>query len=130
MSDRVILLARYGCSAAPHWSPAAAGASGAAIARHLASVGWHTVICGRDTESLDAAVKAAADDGLVLHAVRADAPARSVAALFERLAEDAHRSGSASTTPGTTSRRLAGVKEQPDGPPLPPRIRWRTSAGW
>ncbi|NEE49988.1 SDR family oxidoreductase, partial [Streptomyces sp. SID8455] len=63
---------------------------GAAIARHLASVGWHTVICGRDTESLDAAVKAAADEGLVLHAVTADVTdERSVAALFERLAEDA-----------------------------------------
>lgn len=93
---------------------------GAAIARKLAAVGWHTVICGRDPESLDAGVKAAADDGLVLHAARADVTdERSVAALFERLAEDAPPLGLCVNNAGNNfSRRLVSVKERSDGPPL------------
>ncbi|MGI5440559.1 SDR family NAD(P)-dependent oxidoreductase [Streptomyces shenzhenensis] len=93
---------------------------GAAIARRLASVGWHTVICGRDPESLDAGVKTAADDGLVLHAARADVTdERSVGALFARLAEDSPPLGLCVNNAGNNfSRRLVSVKEQPGGPPL------------
>lgn len=78
------------------------------------------MICGRDPESLDAGVKAAADDGLVLHAVRADVTdERSVAALFERLAEDAPPLGLCVNNAGNNfSRRLVSVKERSDGPPL------------
>ncbi|WP_143667280.1 SDR family oxidoreductase, partial [Streptomyces sp. ms184] len=85
---------------------------GSAIARHLASVGWHTVICGRDPDSLDAAVKAAADDGIALHAVRADVPDEgSVAGLFERLAEDAPPLGLCVNNAGNNfSRRLVSVR--------------------
>ncbi|MEI7030363.1 SDR family oxidoreductase [Streptomyces pratensis] len=92
---------------------------GAAIARRLASVGWHTVICGRDEKSLDACVRAAADDGLALHAVRADVTQeRSVAALFERLAEDAPPLGLCVNNAGNNfSRRLVSVRERPGGPP-------------
>ncbi|MFF8962858.1 SDR family NAD(P)-dependent oxidoreductase [Streptomyces globisporus] len=93
---------------------------GSAIARHLASVGWHTVICGRDPDSLDSAVKAAADDGIALHAVRADVTDEgSVAELFERLAENAPPLGLCVNNAGNNfSRRLVSVKERPDGPPV------------
>ncbi|MFI7325278.1 SDR family NAD(P)-dependent oxidoreductase [Streptomyces rubiginosohelvolus] len=93
---------------------------GSAIARHLASVGWHTVICGRDPDSLDAAVKAAADDGIALHAVRTDVTdERSVAGLFERLADDAPPLGLCVNNAGNNfSRRLVSVRERPDGPPV------------
>ncbi|MEU2095132.1 SDR family NAD(P)-dependent oxidoreductase [Streptomyces globisporus] len=93
---------------------------GSAIARHLASMGWHTVICGRDPDSLDTAVKAAADDGTALHAVRADVTDEgSVAELFERLAEDAPPLGLCVNNAGNNfSRRLVSVKERPDGPPV------------
>ncbi|MFE2651505.1 SDR family NAD(P)-dependent oxidoreductase, partial [Streptomyces sp. NPDC059346] len=93
---------------------------GSAIARHLAAEGWHTVICGRDPERLDAAVKTAADDGIALHAVRADVTdERSVGGLFERLAEDAPPLGLCVNNAGNNfSRRLVSVRERPDGPPL------------
>ncbi|MGW5974423.1 SDR family NAD(P)-dependent oxidoreductase [Streptomyces sp. NPDC055186] len=93
---------------------------GAAIARRLAASGRHTVICGRTEESLDACVKAAADDGLVLHPVRADVTdEESVAALFRRLREDAPPLELCVNNAGNNfSRRLVSVREQPDGPPL------------
>ncbi len=48
------------------------------------------MICGRDPDSLDAAVKAAADDGIALRAVRADVTDEdSVAGLFDHLAVEA-----------------------------------------
>ncbi|MFG3430851.1 SDR family NAD(P)-dependent oxidoreductase [Streptomyces californicus] len=93
---------------------------GSAIARHLAGVGWHTVICGRDPDSLDAAVKAAADDGIALHAVRADVTdEESVAGLFDHLAVEAPPLGLCVNNAGNNfSRRLVSVRERPDGPPL------------
>ncbi|MFH8884235.1 SDR family NAD(P)-dependent oxidoreductase [Streptomyces californicus] len=93
---------------------------GSAIARHLAGAGWHTVICGRDPDSLDAAVKAAADDGIALHAVRADVTdEESVAGLFDRLAVQAPPLGLCVNNAGNNfSRRLVSVRERPDGPPL------------
>ncbi|MFI9629044.1 SDR family NAD(P)-dependent oxidoreductase [Streptomyces sp. NPDC052042] len=92
---------------------------GAAIARHLASLGWHTVICGRDEQNLEAAVRAAADEGLVLHPVQADVTDEpSVAALFERLAAEAPPLGLCVNNAGSNfSRRLVSVREQPGGPP-------------
>ncbi|MFF2599690.1 SDR family NAD(P)-dependent oxidoreductase [Streptomyces californicus] len=93
---------------------------GSAIARHLAGAGWHTVICGRDPDSLDAAVKAAADDGIALHAVRADVTdEESVAGLFDHLAVEAPPLGLCVNNAGNNfSRRLVSVRERPDGPPL------------
>ncbi|MCC0575640.1 SDR family NAD(P)-dependent oxidoreductase [Streptomyces californicus] len=93
---------------------------GSAIARHLAGAGWHTVICGRDPDSLDAAVKAAADDGIALHAVRADVTDEdSVAGLFDHLAVEAPPLGLCVNNAGNNfSRRLVSVRERPDGPPL------------
>ncbi|MEU3947845.1 SDR family oxidoreductase [Streptomyces sp. NPDC029526] len=120
MSDQPSLSGRHD---AVHGTALVTGGSrglGAAIARRLAAAGRHTVICGRDPQSLDAAVKAAADDGLVLHAVRADVTdERSVADLFERLAEDAPPLGLCVNNAGSNfSRRLVSVRERPDGPPL------------
>ncbi|WP_432057870.1 SDR family NAD(P)-dependent oxidoreductase [Streptomyces sp. bgisy022] len=120
MSDQSSL---SGPSAAVRGTALVTGGSrglGAAIARRLAAAGRHTVICGRDPESLDAAVKAAADDGLALHAVRADVTdERSVAELFERLAEDAPPLGLCVNNAGSNfSRRLVSVRERPGGPPL------------
>ncbi|MYW78563.1 SDR family oxidoreductase [Streptomyces sp. SID8369] len=93
---------------------------GSAIARHLAGAGWHTVICGRNPDSLDAAVKAAADDGIALHAVRADVTdEESVAGLFDHLAVEAPPLGLCVNNAGNNfSRRLVSVRERPDGPPL------------
>ncbi|MET8708709.1 SDR family NAD(P)-dependent oxidoreductase [Streptomyces californicus] len=93
---------------------------GSAIARHLAGAGWHTVICGRDPDSLDAAVKAAADDGIALHAVRADVTdEESVAGIFDHLAVEAPPLGLCVNNAGNNfSRRLVSVRERPDGPPL------------
>ncbi|MGW1237148.1 SDR family NAD(P)-dependent oxidoreductase [Streptomyces californicus] len=93
---------------------------GSAIARHLAGAGWHTVICGRDPDSLDAAVKAAADDGIALHAVRADVTDEdSVAGLFDHLAVEAPPLGLCVNNAGNNfSRRLVSVRKRPDGPPL------------
>ncbi|MFF7878200.1 SDR family NAD(P)-dependent oxidoreductase [Streptomyces californicus] len=93
---------------------------GSAIARHLAGAGWHTVICGRDPDSLDAAVKAAADDGIALRPVRADVTDEdSVAGLFDHLAVEAPPLGLCVNNAGNNfSRRLVSVRERPDGPPL------------
>lgn len=78
------------------------------------------MICGRDPDSLDAAVKAAADDGIALHAVRADVTDEdSVAGLFDHLAVEAPPLGLCVNNAGNNfSRRLVSVRERPDGPPL------------
>ncbi len=78
------------------------------------------MICGRDPDSLDAAVKAAADDGIALHAVRADVTdEESVAGLFDHLAVKAPPLGLCVNNAGNNfSRRLVSVRERPDGPPL------------
>ncbi|MFF2650231.1 SDR family NAD(P)-dependent oxidoreductase [Streptomyces sp. NPDC058045] len=93
---------------------------GAAIARQLASTGWHTVICGRDRERLTAAVRRGADAGVILHPAQADVTdEKSVAALFEWLAGNAPPLGLCVNNAGSNfSRRLVSVREQPDGPPL------------
>ncbi len=89
---------------------------GAAIARHLAREGWHTVICGRSEEDLDARVREAAEEGVELHRVRADVtdPA-SVDALFEELAESAPPLElCVNNAGGNYSHRLVGVREGDD----------------
>ncbi|MFF3559182.1 SDR family NAD(P)-dependent oxidoreductase [Streptomyces sp. NPDC002574] len=93
---------------------------GAAVARRLAAEGRHTVICGRDRDSLELCVKQAARDGLTLHAVPADVTDEaSVAALFARLAEDAPPLALCVNNAGHNfSRRLVSVRDGGDGTPL------------
>lgn len=59
---------------------------GLTIARHLADLGWHTVIAGRDRQTLRRAVEAAAAEGLELYPVQADVTSEeSVGALFQQM---------------------------------------------
>ncbi|MCW7943743.1 3-ketoacyl-ACP reductase [Streptomyces hygroscopicus] len=92
---------------------------GAAVARRLAATGRHTVICSRSQVNLDACVKAAATDGLTLHAFRADVTDEtSVDALFAYLSAEAPPLELCVNNAGRNySHRLVSVRPGENGTP-------------
>ena len=92
---------------------------GAAIARRLASLGWHTVICGRDVDRLERCARSAAGDGLTLHPTPADVTdPESVAGLFRTLAAEAPPLGLCVNNAGRNrSHQLVKVRATPEGKP-------------
>jgi 3-oxoacyl-[acyl-carrier protein] reductase len=93
---------------------------GAAIARRLAATGRHTVICSRSQQDLDTCVKSAAEEGLELHAFRADVTEEaSVEALFSHLSAEAPPLDLCVNNAGRNySHRLVGVRPGRDGTTL------------
>lgn len=89
---------------------------GAALARHLAASGWHTVTCARSGDELRARAAAAAEDGLELHPVEADVTdERAVDDLFDGLEATAPPVGLCVNNAGSNySHQLVSRRFRPD----------------
>jgi 3-oxoacyl-[acyl-carrier protein] reductase len=90
---------------------------GAHLAATLAREGWHTVICGRSREALEARVAAAARDGLKLHAIVVDVTDEdTVDALVRDIEASAPPIGlCVNNAGGNYSHKLVGTRTDADG---------------